>query len=100
MEFQIWLAYISSVLILMITPGPSQLLMLSNSLGNGFKRSIATVAGDLTANSFQMVVASFGLASILYASQYFFYDNQMAGCCLSDLYGYQIDHTQTSVKPN
>lgn len=72
MTFQIWLAYISAVLILMITPGPSQLLMLSNSLGSGFKRSIATVAGDLTANSFQMTIASVGLAGILYTSQYTF----------------------------
>jgi threonine/homoserine/homoserine lactone efflux protein len=72
MTFQIWLAYISAVLILMITPGPSQLLMLSNSLGSGFRKSIATVAGDLTANSTQMTIASVGLVSILYASQYTF----------------------------
>ena len=72
MTFQIWLAYVSAVLILMITPGPSQLLMLSNSLGSGFRKSMATMAGDLTANSIQMIVASAGLAGILYASQYTF----------------------------
>lgn len=72
MEFEIWLAYLSAVLILMLTPGPSQLLMLSNSLGSGFKRSMATAAGDLSANVIQMTVASAGLVSILYASQYTF----------------------------
>ncbi len=72
MAFEIWIAFIAAVLILMITPGPSQLLMLSNSLGSGFKRSTATAAGDLTANALQMMAASAGLASILYASQYIF----------------------------
>ena len=72
MTIEIWLAYISAVLILMITPGPSQLLMLSNSLGSGFRRSTATAAGDLSANAIQMTVASVGLVSVLYASQYTF----------------------------
>ena len=72
MTYQTWLAYVSAVLILMVTPGPSQLLMLSNSLGSGFKRSTATVAGDLTANAIQMTLAAVGLVSILYASQYTF----------------------------
>jgi len=72
MTIEIWIAYLSAVLILMITPGPSQLLMLSNTLGSGFKKSVATIAGDLTANSLQMTIASVGLASILYASQYTF----------------------------
>ena len=72
MTTEIWLAYISAVLILMITPGPSQLLMLSNSLGSGFRRSTATAAGDLSANAIQMTVASVGLVSVLYASQYTF----------------------------
>ena len=72
MPIQIWFAYVSAVLVLMITPGPSQLLMLSNSLGSGFKKSLATVGGDLTANSIQMAIASLGLASFLYASQYAF----------------------------
>jgi threonine/homoserine/homoserine lactone efflux protein len=72
MRVDIWLTFVSTVLILMITPGPSQLLMLSNSLGAGFKRSTATAAGDLSANAIQMAVAAIGLASILYASQYTF----------------------------
>ena len=72
MTIEIWIAYVSAVLILMITPGPSQLLMLSNTLGSGFRKSVATIAGDLTANSLQMTVASVGLVSVLYASQYTF----------------------------
>ena len=50
---------------MMSTPGPSHLLMLSNSAAHGFKRSLATVAGDLMANSLQMFAAGLGLAALL-----------------------------------
>ena len=72
MNTELWLAYVTTVLILMSTPGPSHLLMLSNSLGNGFNRSLATAAGDLSANVVQMTVASLGLVSLIHSSQEFF----------------------------
>ncbi len=56
----------------MSTPGPSHLLMLSNSLANGFSRSVATATGDLSANIVQMTVASLGVVSLIYSSQAFF----------------------------
>jgi len=70
---EIWLSYVGTVLVFMIAPGPSHLLMLSNSLSNGFRRSIATAAGDLTANALQMILAGLGLASALAASERAFY---------------------------
>jgi len=79
MNLEIWLAYITTVLILMSTPGPSQLLMLSNSLGNGFKRSLSTACGDLSANAIQMTVASFGLVAAVHASREFFVFIKWAG---------------------
>ena len=50
MTFEVWLSYAGTVLVLMSTPGPSQLLMLSNSINHGFGKSAYTAAGDLTAN--------------------------------------------------
>jgi len=70
---------VTTVVILMSTPGPSHLLMLSNSLGNGLNRSLATAAGDLSANIAQMTVASLGVASIIYSSQTFFIYIKWAG---------------------
>ncbi|WP_171241388.1 LysE family translocator [Ruegeria sp. HKCCA5491] len=68
MSFDIWITYIATVLLLMSTPGPSQLLMLSNSAANGLKRGLFTAAGDLTANLLQMLAAGLGLAAIIAAS--------------------------------
>ncbi|MEM8794289.1 MAG: LysE family transporter [Pseudomonadota bacterium] len=69
MSFEIWTIYVATVLAFMITPGPSQLLMLSNSMVHGFRPSLATAAGDLSANALQMLAAGLGLAAILVASQ-------------------------------
>ena len=67
MTFASWIIYVATVLLLMSTPGPSQLLMLSNSLGNGFRRALMTAWGDLTANLGQMLAASLGLSAIIMA---------------------------------
>ena len=72
MTLETWLLYVSTVLVLMSTPGPSHLLMLSVSISNGFRRSLATAIGDLTANAIQMTLAGMGLAAVLTASQLWF----------------------------
>ncbi len=79
MTFETWIAYLAMVAIVMITPGPSQLLMLSNSMSNGFRRSLATAAGDLSANLLQMAAAALGLASLIRSSSEFFLVVKWAG---------------------
>ncbi|MBL1420966.1 MAG: LysE family translocator [Alphaproteobacteria bacterium] len=68
MSVEIWFTYLATVLALMSTPGPSQLLMLSNSATHGFKASLATIMGDLSANILQMLAAGFGLSALIAAS--------------------------------
>ena len=68
MPFDTWKLYVVTVVVFMTTPGPSHLLMLSNSAGHGFRRSLATAAGDLTANLLQMLAAGLGLAAVLSAA--------------------------------
>ena len=65
MPIDIWLVYVATVLALMSTPGPSQMLMLSNSAINGLPRAWFTAAGDLTANLIQMLAAGLGLATVI-----------------------------------
>jgi threonine/homoserine/homoserine lactone efflux protein len=49
-------------------PDTSQLLIMSNSLRHGRRRSLWTVAGDLSANMLQMTAAAFGLATLIAVS--------------------------------
>lgn len=79
MRTDTWLLYVGTVLIFMSTPGPSHLLMLSVSLSNGFHRSLATAAGDLSANAIQILLAGLGLAAVLTASRYGFTIIKWAG---------------------
>ncbi|MDC0435105.1 LysE family translocator, partial [bacterium] len=72
MTIQNWWLYVATVLVFMSTPGPSHLLMISVGMTNGFRRSLATGAGDLSANLIQMTLAGFGLATVLLASEYGF----------------------------
>jgi len=68
MTFEIWTLYVVTVLALMSTPGPSQLLILSNSGAHGFRKATFTAIGDLTANALQMLSAGLGLAALIAAS--------------------------------
>lgn len=67
MTLQIWIAYAATVFVFLLSPGPSHLFMLSTSLSNGFKKSWATGAGDLSAHLWQIAAASIGLVSVIYA---------------------------------
>lgn len=79
MSVETWLLYVGTVLVFMSTPGPSHLLMLSVSMSNGFRRSLATAAGDLSANALQILLAGLGLAAVITSSRYGFVVVKWAG---------------------
>ena len=79
MTLENWIAYIITVFIFLVSPGPSHLFMLSKSLSHGFDKSWATGAGDLTAHLWQIGVASIGLVSFIYAFRHFFIIIKWAG---------------------
>lgn len=69
MSLETYLIYLAAVAVFFATPpDTSQLLIISNSIRHGVRRSAFTIAGDLTANSLQMTAAAFGLAAIIATS--------------------------------
>ena len=69
MPMETFLIYLAAVAVFFATPpDTSQLLIISNSVRHGLKRSAYTIVGDLTANSLQMTGAAFGLAAIIATS--------------------------------
>ena len=69
MLMETYLIYLAAVAVFFATPpDTSQLLIISNSVRYGLRRSAYTIAGDLTANSLQMTGAAFGLAAIIATS--------------------------------
>lgn len=66
MSIETYLLYLGVVAVFFATPpDTSQLLIMSNSMRHGLRRSVATVAGDLSANAIQMVLAAFGLTAVI-----------------------------------
>lgn len=69
MSLETYLIYLGVLAAFFATPpDTSQLLIISNSLRHGLRRSLATVAGDLSANALQMSLAAFGLTAVIAAS--------------------------------
>lgn len=69
MTLDTYLIYIGVLAAFFVTPpDTSQLLVISNSLRHGLRRSMSTVAGDLSANALQMSLAAFGLTAVIAAS--------------------------------
>lgn len=69
MPMETYVIYLAAVAVFFATPpDTSQLLIISNSVRHGLRRSAYTIAGDLTANSLQMTGAAFGLAAIIATS--------------------------------
>jgi len=69
MSWEIYFVYLAAVAVFFASPpDTSQLLVISNSIRHGLRRSTFTIAGDLTANTLQMIVAAFGLAAVIATS--------------------------------
>ena len=69
MSLDNYLIYLVAVGVFFATPpDTSQLLVISNSIRHGLKRSKWTIVGDLSANCLQMTAAAFGLAAIIASS--------------------------------
>jgi len=64
-----YLLYLAAVAVFFATPpDTSQLLIISNAMKHGLKRSLWVIAGDLSANILQMTAAAFGLAAVIATS--------------------------------
>lgn len=69
MSPDLYLAYLAVLAAFFATPPDvSQLLVMSNSLRHGVRRSLWTVAGDLSANTLQMIAAGLGLTAVIASS--------------------------------
>lgn len=75
-----YLLYLGAVLVFFAhPPGPSQLLFVGGSIQHGVRRALPIMAGDLSANSVQIGIAGFGLASLISMSAGAFWLIKWAG---------------------
>jgi homoserine/homoserine lactone efflux protein len=69
MTLSTYLLYVLAVALLIVTPGPTMLMTLSNAVNHGPWRALASLAGALAANFAIMALSALGLGALLAASE-------------------------------
>ena len=60
-----YLLFLQIIIVMFVTPGGPRVLIMSQSINYGFKKSLWTAFGDVTANSIQMLLVLFGLGALI-----------------------------------
>ncbi|PKP92023.1 MAG: amino acid transporter [Alphaproteobacteria bacterium HGW-Alphaproteobacteria-16] len=68
MTFQTWWLYVTAVFLISATPGPNMLHVMVQSIHHGARRSVASMAGLMTANLVCLLASAAGLGALLKAS--------------------------------
>ncbi|MBQ1761268.1 MAG: LysE family transporter [Aquincola sp.] len=79
MSFNAWLIYLSVVLAIIVTPGPSALLCMSHGAAHGAWRTSATIVGGMCASLTLMMLSALGLGAVIAASDTLFHLIKYAG---------------------
>jgi threonine/homoserine/homoserine lactone efflux protein len=64
-----YLLYLAAVVLLIVTPGPTMLMCMTNALNHGARRAMTSVAGAITAVLGVMVLSAMGLGALLATSE-------------------------------
>ncbi|MCQ4314161.1 LysE family translocator [Pseudomonas stutzeri] len=72
MSLETWLLFASAALVVILIPGPLSLLMISNSLNYGLRRSWPAFVGGVSASICLLSASALGLGALLLASEQVF----------------------------
>jgi threonine/homoserine/homoserine lactone efflux protein len=112
MTFNQWLIYLSIVVAIIATPGPSAALCLSHGASHGRWLALATVLGGMLASSTLMALSALGLGAVIAASDSLFLTIKLVGAAYliylgvsmwrapaAGLDGKVVEKTEVSVVP-
>jgi threonine/homoserine/homoserine lactone efflux protein len=79
MTLSTYLLYVAAVALLILTPGPTMLMCLTNALNHGPRQAMTSVAGAVTAVLCVMALSAMGLGALLAASETAFTTAKLVG---------------------
>jgi threonine/homoserine/homoserine lactone efflux protein len=79
MSLSTYLLYLTAVALLIVTPGPTMLMCMTNSINHGPRRAMTSVAGAVTAVLGVMLLSAMGLGALLAASEAAFTTAKVVG---------------------
>ena len=92
MKLDLWLAFVTTVVIVVLIPGPSVFLVAAHGATHGIRSTLATIGGDLSANALQMFAATMGLGLVLQISPATFWLMKWAGVAYLLFLGIRLWH--------
>jgi threonine/homoserine/homoserine lactone efflux protein len=75
----VWLVYVAAIFVVIVIPGPLSLLMVSNVINFGLKRSLPGIAGGVSASLILLTVSALGLGALIVSSPLLFNIARYAG---------------------
>ena len=91
-----YLLYVAAVALLILTPGPTMLMCLTNAVNHGPRRAMTSVAGAVTAVLGVMLLSAMGLGALLAASEAAFTTAKLAGAAYLMWLGIKTFRSPTS----
>ncbi|MDN0081163.1 LysE family translocator [Crenobacter sp. SG2305] len=79
MGIDVWLVYVAAIFVVIVIPGPLSLLMVSNVINFGLKRSLPGIAGGVSASLILLTVSALGLGALIVSSLILFNLARYAG---------------------
>ncbi|AYC32597.1 LysE family translocator [Pseudomonas cavernae] len=89
MSLETWLLFCSAALIVILIPGPLSLLMISNTLNYGLRRSLPSFLGGVSASLCLLSASALGLGALLLASEKLFSALKIVGALYLFYLGWQ-----------
>jgi threonine/homoserine/homoserine lactone efflux protein len=79
MTLSTYLLYLSAVALLVLTPGPTMLMSMTNAIAHGAPEAMASASGSITAALGMILLSSLGLGAVLAASDTAFWILKLVG---------------------
>jgi threonine/homoserine/homoserine lactone efflux protein len=79
MTLSTYLLYLAAVALLVLTPGPTMLMSMTNAIAHGAPKAMASASGSITAALGMILLSSLGLGAVLAASDTAFWILKLLG---------------------
>lgn len=99
MNLETWLLFSSAALVVILIPGPLSLLMVSNSLNYGLRRSAPAFIGGVSASICLLSASALGLGAVLLASEKLFSALKLLGALYLFYLAWQSWQASRAAKP-
>ena len=96
MDFELWLTFVATSIVLLLIPGPTILLVLSYSLSHGKKVALATASGVALGDFLAISASLAGLGALVLASATLFTILKLLGAAYLVYLGIKLFYTSSN----